>query len=93
MCFGASGEANSTLVINSTDPAATPSSKAAEYGLPDPKAKPGNLDLTDEKLQAARKAAKLRAAMGYGRSSTFLTGAAGDTSAMKLSVPTLLGSE
>jgi hypothetical protein len=73
MCFGSdTGTGYADMTITSQDDDLT--KKAAEYGVPETDGRPGNLDLTDETLMAARKSAKLRAAMGYGRASTFLAG-------------------
>lgn len=78
--------------------AAEAEKRANEYNLPaygdgsgDPPGKPGSVNLMDPDLSLARKHAKMRAALGYGRANTFLTGPEGDTSPMKLSKPTLLG--
>ena len=99
MCFDGGGTGSSTMTIKTSEKpkdGETPDDllkrKAAEYGIPatDPD-KPNNIDLSDETLKAARKTAKLRAAMGYGRTSTFLTGPQGVTMAPPLGAPSLLG--
>lgn len=87
MCFGGGGLAQET--IHTDQPLAE---VAGEYGLPvSDGSPPGAVDLADPTLQAARQSAKLRAAMGYNRQSTFLTGPNGDTSPPKLGTPTALG--
>lgn len=88
MCFGG-GQAQATIndgnVYNST------AQQDAKYAIAPDDTPPGAVDLSDPTLQAARQSAKLRAAMGYNRQSTFLTGPNGDTAAPKLGTPTVLG--
>lgn len=98
MCFGG---ADSTLTVGTSTPldqVDTTGKDKSKYNPLDQSAlapympqRPGQIDLTDETLMAARRSAKLRAAMGQGRASTFLTGPAGVAPAPTLGMSTVLG--
>lgn len=91
MCFG-NGEA--TMTINRTKTINKDQTLTQAYPNLwdiDPELKPHEVDLDDERLTTARKTARQRAAMGYGRAQTFLTGPEGDSSMASTITPSLLG--